>query len=736
MLAVTHSYGSDQYWSKFDGKIAPSRLPMAVTPKEYSLFTLNQEGMRQFLFGLGTSYEQARQIQLPGPGNTWRSFRVWKTPAMEPALAARYPEMQTFTAEATDDPGVTAKLEWTLFGFTGYIFDGDKTYMIDPYSNAADGYYIVFLQKDFTPTGVPSAPCGVGQAFGPSDHGAPVNVGSQEQGKTAAKTNGSVKRYYRLAMSCTGEYALNAVGPTATVPQVLSKIITTINRVNGFYERELSVSMKLIGTTDQVLYVNPSTDPYNCNTALNCLIGEAQNNITAVIGAANFDIGHILCTAGGGLAQLAAVCGGGKASGTSTSSGPDDIHVILHEMGHQYGSDHTFSAGTGACSGNGNALTAYEPGAGNSVMSYSGGCTPNNTGPGADYFHVNSFSQISTFLAAQGSSCGERENALVSVVSLPAIVDTYNIPRNTPFELLAPIATATYSSEPIRYSWEQYDLGNFEGVEASNGNAADGPIVRSYPPDLSRTRTYPAVANILSAAYTAPGERLPQKERTVRFKLTARNVFQGWGSFNFIDSVLRLMVTENSGDFRVTGPNTDVTWDVNEKEDVTWSVAGTDGAPVNCKQVNIYLSLDNGMTFPYQLASNVPNNGSYKVKVPDVVTTTGRIKVKGAGNVFFDIGQGAITINGNPNGIGEQQLAESLSFYPNPATDRIHVQLKKQNGNTLKAVMYNAVGQRVWDGTLSGSTDIQTAGFARGNYLIQVLDESTGARMTQKIALQ
>lgn len=736
MLAFTHSYGSDQYWSKFDGKTAPSRLPMAVTPNEYTIFTLNQGAMRQFLFGLSTNYEQARQIQLPGPGNTSRSFRVWKTPAMEQGLAERYPDLQTFTAEAVDNPNVTAKLEWTLFGFTGYVFDGDNTYMIDPYSNAADGYYIVFLQKDFTPSGVPSAPCAVGQAFGPSDHSVPVPLGTPEGNKTAAKTNGSIKRYYRLAMSCTGEYALNAVGPTATVPQTLSKIITTVNRVNGFYERELSVSMKLIATNDQILYVNPATDPYNCNTALNCLIGEVQNNVTAVIGAANFDIGHIVCTAGGGLAQLAAVCGGGKASGTSTSSGPDDIHVILHEMGHQYGSDHTFSAGTGACSGNGNEPTAYEPGAGNSVMSYSGGCTPNNTGPGSDYFHINSFNQISTFLAGQGNTCGEKVNALVSVVSLPAIVDSYNIPKNTPFELLAPIATATYSSEPIRYSWEQYDLGNFEGVEANNGSSADGPIVRSYPPDLSRTRTYPTVATILSGTYTAPGERLPQVERTVRFKLTARNVFQAWGSFNYIDSVLRLKVTANSSDFRVTGPSTDITWDVNEKEDVTWSVAGTDGAPVNCKQVNIYLSLDDGITFPYQLASNVPNNGSYKVKVPDVLTTTGRIKVKGAGNVFFDIGQSVITINGNPNGIREQELTENLSFYPNPATDKIHVQLKKQNGSTLKAVMYNTIGQRVWDGNLSGSTEIRTAGFARGNYLIQVVDEGNGARTTQKITLQ
>lgn len=739
-LGLTSSYGIDQYWSKFDGKTAPSRLPMTVTPKEYDIVTLDQQTMRTFLFGLGNGYEQAREIRLPGPGKTYRNFRVWKTPMMEPGLAERYPEIQTFTAEAEDDPNVTAKIEWTLFGFTAYVFDGEQNYMIDPYSNNPDGYYIVFYEKNFTPSGVPVAPCGLSRSsFGPSDNGVPVNVGTDEGGgKVLARTNGSVRHTYRLAMSCTGEYAINTVGAGATKPQVLSKIVTTVNRVNGFYERELSVSMNLIAKTDSVLYVNPATDPYNCNTT-DCLIGQVQTNVTAVIGAANYDIGHIVSTVGGGLAQLASTCGTNKASGVSTSSGPDDIHVILHEMGHQYGSNHTFSAGTGACLNNGNATTAYEPGAGNSVMSYSNNCNPNNTGPGADYFHVSSFNEISTFLAGTGSTCGQMVSTnIIPPVSLPAIVDSFNIPKNTPFELMAPAATATYSSERIRYSWEQYDLGNFEGTEAQNGNATSGPIMRSYAPDTSRLRSYPSIGTMLAdpATYTAPGERLPQVERTVRFKLTARNVFQGWGTFNFIDSVLRLKVADNAGDFRITSQTGPTSWNPGDVVNVTWNVGNTTATPVNCGYVNIYLSLDNGKTFPYQLVSNARNNGSYSVTVPDIYSTTARIKVKGAGNVFFDISKGAITLNGNPNGIKEMQLAENLAFYPNPATDRIQILTKKQNGNMLKAVMYNAVGQQVWSGVIKGNTEIRTGGFARGNYLIQVVDQNNGARTTQKIVLQ
>ncbi len=733
VLACTQSYGGDNYWGKFDGTKAPSRLPMTVTPSEYKIFTLDQNAMRNFLFGLSTDYSQAKQILLPTPDRKYRSFHIWKTPMMEPGLAARYPEIQTFTAEADDDHGVTAKIEYTLFGFTGMVFDGDKTFMIDPYSNDPDGYYVAFYQKNYSPSSnVASGSCGLQNVLTPSDNSTPVSVGSE--GATGARVNGSIRHVYRLAMSCTGEYAINAVGANPTKPQVLSKIVTTVSRVNGFYEREVAVTMNLINNNDDIIYTNPAADPYNCNSNLACLIGEVQTNITSVIGPVNYDIGHILCTAGGGLAQLGATCGGGKASGTSTSGGPDDFHVILHEMGHQYGSNHTFSAGTGGCMGNGNAGTAYEPGAGISTMSYAGLCAPNNVGTGVDYFHVSSLNEINKFLTTGGSSCGTI-NTGSSPINLTALIDSFDIPKNTPFELTAPIATAAQNSEAVRYSWEQYDLGNFEGTEAQNGNAPDGPLVRSYLPDTSRLRSYPTAPRVIDGSYTAPGERLPKTQRTVRFKLTARSVYQGWGTFQFIDSVVRLKVAASAGDFRVTSQSTATTWNPGEVKTVEWSVGGTNSAPVNCGWVNIYLSTDDGETFPFLMVANAPNTGSYNVTVPNVGTTTGRIKIKGTGNVFYDINKGAITLTGNPNGIKELQLAEDLAFYPNPATDRIQVLSKKQYANGLKAVMYNALGQQVWSGRINGNTEIGVAGFARGNYLIQVVNETNGARTTQKVVL-
>lgn len=735
VLAFTQSYAGDNYWKKFDGKTAPSRQPMSVAAKEYNIFVLDQSAMRTFLFDLSINYDNAKQILLPAPDQKFRSFHVWKTPMMEAGLADRYPEIQTFTAVADDDPGVTAKIDFTLFGFSALIYDGDKSFVIDPYNNEADGYYVAYYKKDYQ-SNIAAGVCGVSSEMAPTN-GAPTTF--EPWGVPAQKLNGSVRHTYRLALSCTGEWATSEVGINSTKAQVLSKMAIMVNRINGYYERELSVHLELIANNDDVIYTNPAIDPYNCNLNKGCLIGEVQSNITNVIGPANYDIGHIVSTEGGGLAQVSSVCGGGKASAVS-SGNPSNVSVMLHEMGHQFGSNHTFSAGTGGCAGNGNESTAYEPGAGISIMSYSGLCDPNNVGgPLDDYFHVSSLNEINSFLTTQGSSCGVI-NAGTAPVNVSPIYDSFYIPKNTPFELIAPVATAPQPTASIRYSWEQWDLGNFEGTEANNANAPDGPLFRSYDPTASRIRSYPEYTNIIAGTYgdgaTGKGQRIPKLSRTIRFKLTVRSVYQGWGTFRFIDSVVRLKVDGFSSDFRVTSQAAAETWNPGETKNVTWQIGNTDQDSVKCKWVNIYLSLDDGATFPYLMVANAQNTGSYNVTVPDVATTTGRIKVKGAGNVFYDINKGALTITGNPLGVPELLLHEDLVVFPNPATDRVVIMNKNVYGKNLKAIMYNAVGQHVWAGDLKGRTEISVGNMPRGNYMIQVIDVASGVRTTHKVVLR
>ena len=83
----------------------------------------------------------------------------------------------------------------------------------------------------------------------------------------------------------------------------------------------------------------------------------------------------------------------------------------------------------------------------------------------------------------------------------------------------------------------------------------------------------------------------------------------GWADVAF-------RATADAGPFLVLAPNTaNVSWKVGEYVNITWDVANTNQAPVNCKKVNIRLSTDGGQTYPVMLAENVENDGSQLVQV-------------------------------------------------------------------------------------------------------------------------
>ena len=56
------------------------------------------------------------------------------------------------------------------------------------------------------------------------------------------------------------------------------------------------------------------------------------------------------------------------------------------------------------------------------------------------------------------------------------------------------------------------------------------------------------------------------------------------------------------------------------------------------------MSTDGGLTYPLVMAASTPNDGSQKVTVPLVNSSTARIKVEAVGNVFFDVSNANLTV--------------------------------------------------------------------------------------------
>src|SRR5690606_3452382 len=120
-------------------------------------------------------------------------------------------------------------------------------------------------------------------------------------------------------------------------------------------------------------------------------------------------------------------------------------------------------------------------------------------------------------------------------------------------------------------------------------------------------------------------EVLPLTARTLNFRVTIRDI-AGIAGCTAQDNMV-VNVT-NSGPFVVNAPNGGEVWTQNQTQTVTWDVAGTTAAPVSCSTVDIFLSTDGGFSYPFQLASGIPNSGTANVQTSEI-STSARIMVRG-----------------------------------------------------------------------------------------------------------
>lgn len=624
-------------WTDVAERAIAVRGERLIIPAKYRVVALNQAALRDVLarapLESQASADAALEISLPLPDGTFGRFNVVESPIMEAGLAAKYPAIKTYAGQGVDDPTATVRFDWTPLGFHAMILSAHGTIYIDPYSRHDTAHYIVYDTRDFTPL--------TPKTFSEGGPTADDVVRAQEIAALLAQQPrtpvGNQLRTYRLAVGTTGEYTAFHGG---TVAAGLAAVVTSINRVDGIYEREVAVRMILVATNDQIIYTDAAKDPYTNNDPYS-LITENQTNLDSIIGSANYDVGHVFSTAGGGLASLGVPCRSGlKARGeTGTSSpvgDPFDVDYVAHEMGHQFGGNHTFNGNAGACNGNRAGSAAYEPGSGSTIMAYAGICGAQDLQPHSDdYFHSKSFDEIVAYTTlGQGNTCAVITNT-GNTPPVPEAGAGYTIPAQTPFTLTGSATDA--DGDTLTYNWEEYDLG----AAGAPNNPTNPPFFRSFLATTSPARTFPQWSDLVNNTTTI-GEILPNITRAMVFRLTARDNRLGGGGVNWDSTTLN--VTTAAGPFRVTSPDTAVTLTGSVPQTITWNVANTTAAPINCAAVNIRLSTDGGYTYPVKVADGAPNTGLASVTFPNTTTTTARVQVACADNIFFDISNANFTL--------------------------------------------------------------------------------------------
>jgi hypothetical protein len=691
---------SDRFWNIISEAEISLKGKRQIVPQKYVTVQLKGAELKSKLFSAPHEANLPIQnstciITLPKPDGTLQQFKVVAFSMMEPGLAQQFPDFKTFSVLGIDDPYASGKLDWNDFGFHGMIKTVNGDYFIDPYSTEDQNNYMSYFTGDFVKDPAYILP----EASHPEHETGSVDTEHQmhKMGSVMppAPCVGADLRTYRLAVACTGEYAVAATGTsTPTVSQALSKIITSVNRVNGIYETEVSVRLVLVATNSLIVFTNASTDPFTGNNNAGVLIQESQTVITNTIGSANYDVGHTFSTGGGGLAGLGVVCNNSqKARGITGSPSPVgdpyDVDYVAHEIGHQFRGNHTFNATTSSCSGNRNGPTSVEPGSGITIMGYAGICgTTNNLANNSiAYFHAISYDEIVNFvITGTGASCA----AITTTSNNPPAVTgpgSFYVPKNTAFTLSG--IGVDPDSDALTYSWEETDPGSTGG----SWNSGNKPFFRSYTPNANPSRTFPSAAALATGNYTATkGEYVPQTAQTLNFRLTARDNKPGGGGVCYAASTVS--VDGASGPFVLLYPSSSgINWSVNTNQTVTWDVGQTNVAPVACDSVRILISYNSGSTYSV-LVHSTPNDGTEIITVPSLSATinTCRIKVEAIGNIFFDISNSNFTITMDV-GIADHSMHNpvGLSVWPNPFQDEINFSASSLSSSSLTVLKISDV---------------------------------------------
>jgi len=645
MTGFTQSF----YWEKI--KNTPSEKTSILKnfdKNKYQLFSLNLDNFKILLADVPSRKNIGSSpmvvINFPDKKGNMERFQVSETSTLAPEIAIKYPNIKTYIGFSLDNPGGRIRFSVTPQGLkTMSTYPNKPALFTVPLNKGDESLYITYdrsmridSKKDF-------------ECLTENE-----NVPIKEIISFNRDANDQILRTLRIAISTTGEYTNFWDDGDDTngdaQEDALAALVSTLNRTNEVFEVDMAITFQLV-TGTEIIYPTSSTDPYTGS-----FNSQLQSTLTSEVGESNYDIGHLFNYGGnnGNAGCIGCVCvDGQKGSGFSSHSftdndgGPNmddffDIDYVPHEIGHQMGGNHTFSQsneGTGV---------NYEPGSGTTIMGYAGITGANDVQDHSDpYFHYGTINQVLNNLDTR--TCWTS----TEITNNPPVADAgddYTIPQGTAFKLVGS-ATDSDEEDVLTYTWEQVDSGT---TTSSNFGPAktSGAVWRSRPPSTNPTRYMPARSRVLSGELTETNpqetedntswETVSTVGRALNFALTVRDRSETNGVGQFPQSDFDLMtvtVDGDSGPFAVTSQTTNETWNVGESQIVTWDVAGTDTGSVNTSTVNIYLSTDGGLTFPFSAASNVANDGSHTFSVPpaDGDSDQLRVMVEGNDNIFYAI---------------------------------------------------------------------------------------------------
>ncbi len=639
-------YGFSQvkYWENSSSEAYTlDKIKQKLNTVDVKVFSLDEKMFKKELTAITSDKSSYKVVYFPNEKGEQVAFKVFEKSVLSPELAKKYPDIKSYCGYNLNE-----KEEKIVFSVSP---NGIQSMMVH-----ADNEHATFMQKTFeSDNGYVvynrGSKLAKDQAFVCKTK---ESVEKSSQSITSKLADDQLHRKYRLAVSASGEYTAFHGG---TVADALAAINATVTRINEVFETDLGVSLELVANTDLVIYENATTDPYSGN-----LNTQVQNTLTSIIGETNYDIGHLFHedVDNGNSGYIGSVCiNNRKGSAYSSSRNPlgdtYDLDFVAHEMGHQFGANHTWSFESEG------TLVQAEPGSGTTIMGYAG-ITQNNdvAEQGDPYFHYYSILQISEYL--ETTSCATS----TPLVNIPPVINPtgdFFIPKSTAF-VLAGSATDVDAADVLTYAWEQVDNGIVTHTTFGPTNP-NGANFRSQKPSTNPERYFPKLERVIQGSLTeinpssgSPWETVSSVEREMNFALTVRDNSAEVGQVS--SDIVKVNVVGDSGPFVVTSQAANETYTAGTIQSITWDVANTNEAPISLNTVDIFMSTDGGLTYPISLADDVPNDGEYNILIPGIATTAARIMVKAHNNIFYAINAADFTITASEIVLNFSELAYEI----------------------------------------------------------------------------